>query len=35
MTIGDGIAIAAVCFSICLYRYIELKYSKIGRRESE
>lgn len=31
MTIGDGIAIASICFSICLYRFIDLKYSKIGR----
>ena len=27
MTIGDGLAIAAIAFSICLYRYIELRWS--------
>jgi peptidoglycan/LPS O-acetylase OafA/YrhL len=31
MTIGDGIAVASIAFAICLYRFIELRYSKIGR----
>lgn len=33
MTVGDGIIVAAFCFSVCLYRYIELKYLHILRRK--
>jgi hypothetical protein len=34
VTIGDALAVAAICFSICLYRYIELKHSKIKNPDS-
>lgn len=34
MTIGDALAVGFIVFSICLYRYIELRYSKIGRNDT-
>jgi hypothetical protein len=35
MTIGDGIAIAAIAFATCLYRFIELKYSQIQGQDRD